>query len=75
VLATDVKLFKTFHLPWSSQFLNCFYFQVISNNLQKISLLSLLIGTSLFGWAVKQIINVIQVRMFVLHFFMVPSYF
>ncbi|BAT91032.1 hypothetical protein VIGAN_06233400 [Vigna angularis var. angularis] len=44
---------------------------VISNNLKKMSLLSLLIGTSLFGWAVKQIINVIQVSMFVLHFFMI----
>ncbi|XP_014493211.1 probable CDP-diacylglycerol--inositol 3-phosphatidyltransferase 2 [Vigna radiata var. radiata] len=35
---------------------------VISNNLKKMSLLSLLIGTSLFGWAVKQIINVIQMK-------------
>ncbi|XP_028192372.1 probable CDP-diacylglycerol--inositol 3-phosphatidyltransferase 2 isoform X3 [Glycine soja] len=35
---------------------------VISSNLQKISLLSLLMGSSLFGWAVKQIINVIQMK-------------
>ncbi|KAH1224215.1 CDP-diacylglycerol--inositol 3-phosphatidyltransferase 1 [Glycine soja] len=35
---------------------------VISSNLQKISFLSLLMGTSLFGWAVKQIINVIQMK-------------
>ncbi|RDX65497.1 CDP-diacylglycerol--inositol 3-phosphatidyltransferase 1, partial [Mucuna pruriens] len=33
---------------------------VISSNLQKISLISLLMGTSIFGWAVKQIVNVIQ---------------
>ncbi|KAL5129897.1 CDP-diacylglycerol--inositol 3-phosphatidyltransferase 1 [Glycine soja] len=35
---------------------------VISSNLQKISLLSLLMGSSLFGWAAKQIINVIQMK-------------
>lgn len=35
---------------------------VVSSNLQKISLLSLLLGTSIFGWAVKQIVNVIQMK-------------
>ncbi|CAJ2656582.1 probable CDP-diacylglycerol--inositol 3-phosphatidyltransferase 2 isoform X2 [Trifolium pratense] len=35
---------------------------VLSSNLQKITLVSFLIGTSLFGWATKQIINVIQMK-------------
>ncbi|CAJ1933702.1 unnamed protein product [Sphenostylis stenocarpa] len=35
---------------------------VISSNLQKTSLLSFLLGTTLFGWAVKQIVNVIQMK-------------
>lgn len=35
---------------------------VLSSNLQKITLISFLIGTSLFGWATKQIINVIQMK-------------
>lgn len=35
---------------------------VVSSNLQKISLLALLLGTSIFGWAVKQIVNVIQMK-------------
>ncbi|TKY67649.1 CDP-diacylglycerol--inositol 3-phosphatidyltransferase 2 [Spatholobus suberectus] len=35
---------------------------VISSNLPKISLLSLLMGTSIFGWAVKQIVNFIQMK-------------
>ncbi|KAK7312262.1 hypothetical protein VNO77_36012 [Canavalia gladiata] len=35
---------------------------VLSSNLQKISLLSFLIGTSLFGWAVKQVVNIIQMK-------------
>ncbi|KAK2381558.1 CDP-diacylglycerol-inositol 3-phosphatidyltransferase [Trifolium repens] len=35
---------------------------VLSSNLQKITLISFLIGTSSFGWATKQIINVIQMK-------------
>ncbi|XP_057456538.1 CDP-diacylglycerol--inositol 3-phosphatidyltransferase 1-like [Lotus japonicus] len=35
---------------------------VVSSNLQKISLISFLIGTTLFGWATKQVINVIQMK-------------
>ena len=46
----------------SSYFCNCFSFQVLAINLQKISVLSFLIATSLFGWAIKQVTNVIQVR-------------
>ncbi|CAL0304274.1 unnamed protein product [Lupinus luteus] len=35
---------------------------VLKINLQKISILSVLIATSLFGWAIKQIINIIQMK-------------
>ncbi|XP_057454721.1 CDP-diacylglycerol--inositol 3-phosphatidyltransferase 1-like, partial [Lotus japonicus] len=34
---------------------------VVWSNLQKISFISFLIGTTLFGWETKQVINVIQV--------------
>ncbi|CAJ2679493.1 unnamed protein product [Trifolium pratense] len=40
----------------------CVSCEVLSSNLQKITLISFLIGTSLFGWATKQIINVIQMK-------------
>ncbi|KAI4297771.1 hypothetical protein L6164_037639 [Bauhinia variegata] len=35
---------------------------VISNNLQKMSIISVLIATSLFGWAIKQVVNIIQMK-------------
>ncbi|KAE9616468.1 hypothetical protein Lal_00035201 [Lupinus albus] len=35
---------------------------VLTINLQKISILSVLIATSLFGWAIKQVINIIQMK-------------
>ncbi|CAN1276561.1 CDP-diacylglycerol--inositol 3-phosphatidyltransferase 1 [Linum perenne] len=38
-----------------------FYFQVLMSLTKEITPLSVLVGLSLFGWAIKQVVNVIQV--------------
>ncbi|KAK4285320.1 hypothetical protein QN277_002032 [Acacia crassicarpa] len=35
---------------------------VLASCLQKISIVSFLVGTSLFGWAIKQVVNIIQMK-------------
>ncbi|CAN1276564.1 CDP-diacylglycerol--inositol 3-phosphatidyltransferase 1 [Linum perenne] len=39
-----------------------FYFQVLMSLTKEITPLSVLVGLSLFGWAIKQVVNVIQMK-------------
>ncbi|KAK4284860.1 hypothetical protein QN277_001638 [Acacia crassicarpa] len=35
---------------------------VLASSLQKMSIISFLVGISLFGWAIKQVVNIIQMK-------------
>ncbi|KAH9679156.1 putative CDP-diacylglycerol--inositol 3-phosphatidyltransferase 2 [Citrus sinensis] len=48
-------------IPPVSRFSNDFFFQIVVSAVQQGSPLSFLVALSLFGWATRQMINVIQV--------------